>query len=92
MAKVIIPKGGFHSERKTWATQWVAEDPETRAKTEDISQAAVWLRQGFDVVLYTNAFEGFEVEFVSIRDVPEVKEKAKPVAATKKKEENSGTN
>lgn len=88
MAKVIIPKGGFHSERKQWAIDWVAQDPESRVRTDDTTQAAVWLRQGLDVVLYTNAFEGFDVEFVNVRDVPEQKEKpvVKPKAV--KKEDN----
>ena len=55
MAKAYITHNFSQAERKAYASSLAT------LATPDIAQAAVWLRQGYDVVLTTNVFDGHEV-------------------------------
>lgn len=69
MAKLIILQNYPQAERKQIAVDWLVEDPESRVKTVNFDQVAVSLRQGFDVMLVTNALDGFEVEIKNKEEV-----------------------
>lgn len=62
MSKVFITHN--IPNRKSYDKLWLEADLQRRRVTSDATQAAVWLRAGFDVLLSTNAFDGYDIEIV----------------------------